>query len=303
MIVESLPGEVTERVCAARRDGRIVGVVPTMGALHRGHVSLIERARQECGFVIVTIFVNPTQFLPGEDYTRYPRTLETDLLLCQNAGADLAFTPTTAAMYPAGTQTAVHVDELARCWEGQHRPGHFTGVATIVAKLLNLCLPDRAYFGQKDFQQQLIIQRMVSDLNFPVSVVVCPIVRESDGLALSSRNRYLSPDERRAATSLFRTLQLAESLAMDPSLTPPEISRRMQQNLQGIPEIRLSYATVADCQTLEPLTCRKEQGVALIAAHVGNTRLIDNQILQFRSEKGSGTNSAEHPSGHLAIGS
>ena len=303
MIVESSPGEVLARVRSVRQDGRIIGVVPTMGALHRGHVSLMECARQECGFVIVTIFVNPTQFLPGEDYARYPRTLEADLTLCRDAGADLVFTPPTAAMYPAGTQTAVQVDDLAQRWEGQHRPGHFTGVATVVAKLLNISQPDRAYFGQKDFQQQLIIQRMVSDLNFPVSVVACPIVREPDGLALSSRNRYLSDAERRAATSIYQTLKLAESLADDPGLTPPEISLRMQQNLQGIPEIQLNYAAVADCRTLEPLESKKERGVALIAAHVGRTRLIDNQILQFRSEKGSGTNSAEHPPGHAAIGS
>jgi len=282
MIVECLPQETRRLVRAARREGKSIGCVPTMGALHQGHVSLIERADQECDFVVTTIFVNPTQFGPNEDLSRYPRTLDADLELCRIAGADLVFTPDAATMYSPTAQTVVRVSKLASILEGAHRPGHFDGVSTVVTKLFNITEPDRAYFGQKDYQQQLLIRQMVSDLDQPVEIVTCPIIRESDGLAMSSRNRYLLPDDRRKAGELFRALQLAEMLAAESELSPPEISARMAAQLQAAGGIDLQYAVIADGNTLEIPQERPESAVALIAAKVGTTRLIDNQILQFR---------------------
>lgn len=282
MIVESSLIETRRIVRAARRQGRLVGCVPTMGALHPGHVSLIEKARSDCDFVVATIFVNPTQFGPGEDFTRYPRTLDADLELCRAAGADLIFTPPASAMYADSAQTIVRVTLLAQVLEGVHRPGHFDGVSTIVTKLFNVTEPDRAYFGQKDFQQQLIIRHMVADLDVPVEVVTCPIVREANGLAMSSRNRYLSVAERQQAAHLFQTLKLAEKLAAESALTPPEIALQMTDHLNSVGGIDVQYAVIADCGTLELLTERSDSAIALVAAKVGSTRLIDNQILRFR---------------------
>jgi len=282
MIVESSLTETRRFVRAARQQGRSVGCIPTMGALHRGHVSLIEIARKECDFVVATIFVNPTQFGPEEDFTRYPRTLDTDLEMCRAAGADLIFTPPVSAMYTASAQTIVRVTELAEVLEGSHRPGHFDGVSTVVAKLFNVTEPDRAYFGQKDFQQQLIIRQMVVDLDQPVGIVTCPIIREADGLALSSRNRYLSVAERQQASQLYQALKLAETLAEETTLAPPEIARRMADHLKSVGGIDVRYAVIADSVTLELLTERSDSAVALLAVKVGSTRLIDNQILRFR---------------------
>ena len=282
MIVESSLTETRRIVRAARQQGRSVGCVPTMGALHPGHVSLIEKARTGCDFVVATIFVNPTQFGPSEDFTRYPRTLDADLEMCRAAGADLLFTPPVAAMYAASAQTIVRVTKLAQVLEGAHRPGHFDGVSTIVTKLFNVTEPNRAYFGQKDFQQQLIIQQMVADLDVPVEIVTCPIIREADGLAMSSRNRYLSVTERQQATRLFRTLKLAETLAEESTLTPPEIAQQMTDHLHSVGGVEVQYAVIADSGTLELLTERSDAAVALLAVKVGSTRLIDNQILRFR---------------------
>jgi len=282
MNIESSVTITRELVRHARRHSLVIGCVPTMGALHQGHVSLIERARTECDFVVATIFVNPTQFGPNEDFSKYPRTLETDLELCRNAGADLIFTPETSAMYSESAQTIVRVTKLAQVLEGAHRPGHFDGVSTVVTKLFNVTQPDRAYFGQKDFQQQLIIRQMVRDLDQPVEIVTCPIIREPDGLAMSSRNRYLSVDDRCRAGQLFQALQLAESLASESERTPPQIAERMTEHLQSYGGIDVQYAVIANCETLELLTKRIPSAVALIAAKVGSTRLIDNLILQFR---------------------
>ncbi len=284
MLTESTPQEVLRLVREARHAGRRIGVVPTMGALHVGHVSLVELARQHCDFVVATIFVNPTQFGPNEDFGRYPRTLQSDLEMCRQAGADLVFTPSVADMYSSDAQTIVRVEPLATLWEGAHRPGHFDGVSTVVAKLFNLTDPDRAYFGQKDFQQQLIIRRMAADLNFPVEVVTCPIVREPDGLAMSSRNRYLSESDRVRAGQLYQALLLAQRLASETAAEPPEISLRMQQLLESSGGIEVSYAVVVDADSLEPLQSRSDaaSAVALIAVRVGTTRLIDNLRLQFR---------------------
>lgn len=282
MLIEASPLEMLRQVREARRRGLRIGVVPTMGALHAGHVSLVERARHECGFVVTTIFVNPTQFGPNEDFSRYPRTLDADLKLCRQAGADVVFTPTTDVMYSPDAQTVVRVGPLTTLWEGAHRPGHFDGVTTVVAKLLLITEPDDAYFGQKDFQQQLIVRRMVTDLNFPARIVTCPTVREADGLAMSSRNRYLTPEERTTAGKLYQALMLAGKLASDSSESPVGISEQMLRLLQDDGGIEVSYAVVVDGESLEPLACRSDPAVALIAAKVGNTRLIDNHRLQFR---------------------
>lgn len=281
MIVEPLPTETHRLVRAARRAGKSVGCIPTMGALHAGHVSLIERARKECDFVVGTIFVNPTQFGPNEDFSKYPRTLESDLEMCRKAGADLVFTPQTSSMYSSLSQTIVRVNRLASVLEGAHRPGHFDGVSTVVTKLFNITEPDRAYFGQKDFQQQLIIRQMAADLNQPVEIVTCPIVRESDGLAMSSRNRYLSPVDRKRAGLLSQALRKAKQLAGETSLAPTEVASAMVDVLRSVEGVELQYAVIADGTTLELLTERTEPAVALIAARVGTTRLIDNEILHF----------------------
>ena len=282
MIVESSPTDTRRIVRAARRQGRSVACIPTMGALHQGHFSLVEIARKECDFVVATIFVNPTQFGPNEDFTRYPRTLNADLEMCRAAGADLIFTPSVSAMYGESAQTIVRVAKLAQVLEGAHRPGHFDGVSTVVAKLFNVTEPDRAYFGQKDFQQQLIIRQMVLDLDQPVEIMTCPIIREADGLAMSSRNRYLSVVERKQASQLFQSLKLAETLAEETTLTPPEIAQQMTDHLKSVGGLETQYAVIADSVTLELLTDRSNSAVALIAAKVGSTRLIDNQILRFR---------------------
>lgn len=282
MLTESTPQGVLRLVREARIGGRRIGVVPTMGALHVGHVSLVQQARRDCDFVVATVFVNPTQFGPNEDFSRYPRTLESDLTLCREAGADVVFVPTVADMYGTGAQTIVRVEPLATLWEGAHRPGHFDGVSTVVAKLFNLTDPDLAYFGQKDFQQQLIIRRMAADLNFPVEVVTCPIIREPDGLAMSSRNRYLSEPDRIRAGQLYQALLLGQRLASEPQVTPSEISQQMRQHLESVGGIDVSYAVVVDAETLMALQERSDTAVALIAAWVGTTRLIDNLRLQFR---------------------
>lgn len=282
MIVESSPAEVRRVVRAARQRGVSIGCVPTMGALHQGHVSLIKAARKDCGFVVGTIFVNPTQFGPNEDFSKYPRTLDADLEMCRNAGADLVFTPPVSAMYGESAQTIVRVTELSTVLEGAQRPGHFDGVTTIVTKLFNVTEPDRAYFGQKDFQQQLIIRQMVADLDQALEIVTCPIIRESDGLAMSSRNRYLSIDERQRGVQLFQALKLAERLAADSKLMPPDIAKAMQEHLDSVGGIAVQYAVIVDSATLQPLAERSTSAVALIAAKVGSTRLIDNQILRFR---------------------
>lgn len=252
-----------------------------MGALHAGHVSLMHAATKECDCVVATIFVNPTQFGPSEDLNRYPRTLESDLEKCRNAGVQLVFAPAAEEMYLSDAQTQVRVGRLTQVLEGRIRPTHFDGVTTVVAKLFNITSPNKAYFGQKDFQQQLVIRQMVTDLNWDIEVVTCPIVRESDGLALSSRNRYLSPDDRERSKVLYRALQLAAQLAGEASASPMEIEAQMKALIASIDGVVLEYAIVADRQTLERPLHRPESAVALLAARVGETRLIDNHILQF----------------------
>lgn len=281
MIVESSPARTRELVRQRRRSGQQIGVVPTMGALHAGHVSLVEAARRACDCVVTTIFVNPTQFAPDEDFEQYPRTLEDDLARCEAAGADLVFTPQTAAMYGDDAQTTVVVSELTKVLEGAHRPAHFDGVTTVVAKLFHITEPDFAYFGQKDFQQQLIIRQMVRDLDFGLQIVTCPIIREDDGLAMSSRNRYLTPAQRKSALVLHKSLTHAERRA-EQGGAPHQIQQEMRQILDEAEGVDPDYAVVVNAETLQQTTSGDRMAVALVAARVGDTRLIDNQILQFR---------------------
>ncbi|MBM80245.1 MAG: pantoate--beta-alanine ligase [Planctomycetaceae bacterium] len=272
--------EVRDEVEAARARGLRVGCVPTMGALHEGHLSLIRRARQECDYVLTTIFVNPTQFGPSEDLSKYPRPLETDLSLCREEQVDLVFHPDESTMYPPGESTVVDVGGLDSIWEGAHRPGHFRGVSTVVAKLFNIVWAHDAYFGQKDYQQQLLIRRMCKDLCLPVRIQTCPIVRDPDGLALSSRNVYLSDEERQSALALSQSLKLArEQLAAGKE--PSAVRAAMLEHLNGTSNVAEQYATVADAETLEELDHVRSEMVALVAAKVGSTRLIDNELISL----------------------
>jgi len=256
-----------------------LGFVPTMGYLHEGHLSLVRRARQECGSVAASIFVNPTQFGPQEDLAAYPRDLERDLGLLKIEGVDLVWTPMTATMYPEGFQTWVSVDELTRHLEGKQRPGHFRGVTTIVAKLFNAVQPDRAYFGQKDAQQATVIRRMVADLDFPIEVVVCPIVREADGLAKSSRNTYLNEAQRKAATVLFRSLTAAVEAFESGQREAQTLRDTMSTVLAGEPLAEVQYVSVADPETLEELSGEIRRALLSMAVFVGETRLIDNKVV------------------------
>jgi len=262
-----------------------LGFVPTMGALHEGHLSLVRRARRECERVAVSLFVNPTQFGPGEDFQRYPRDLPRDLALLEAEGVDTIFTPTVEEMYPEGFSTWVTVERLAERWEGASRPGHFRGVATVVLKLLNLVRPDRAYFGEKDYQQLRVVERMVRDLNVPTTIVACPTVREPDGLALSSRNAHLSPGERRAATVLWRALTAARAGYERRERDGATLRRIAEGVIAEEPLARLDYVAVADPTTLEPVArIGREGAVCLVAAWIGTIRLIDN--LPLTSEGG-----------------
>ena len=272
--------DLRSHVRDARLSGQTVGCVPTMGALHSGHISLIEAARRETDFVVVTIFVNPTQFGPNEDYSRYPRPLEDDLAKCRDAGVDLVFHPATDVVYPGDEMTFVDVPKLSSTLEGAHRPGHFRGVATIVLKLFNMVQPDVAFFGRKDYQQQLLIRHLVRDLDLPIEIRTCPTVREDDGLALSSRNAYLSEDERQTALALSRSLQMACELCQD-GTSPADARRAMQELLEATDGLVLDYATIADAEALEELDESVGEMVGLIAARVGSTRLIDNMPIRL----------------------
>jgi pantoate--beta-alanine ligase len=270
--------QMQQRVRQLQHAGRRVGLVPTMGALHEGHLSLVEAAKRSCDVVVATIFVNPTQFAPHEDFTRYPRTLETDLASLRSAGCEIAFVPAAEAVYPPNFSTYVEPPSVALPLEGVCRPGHFRGVATVVLKLFNIVPADVACFGQKDFQQALVIRRMAADLNLAIEVQVCPIIREADGLALSSRNRYLSLEERNRSLALSRALAHAARLVASGEQHAEQIRAAMQNELHGVVD-KLDYATIADPDTLEEPTTIDRPVVALIAAFIGKTRLIDNQIL------------------------
>ena len=266
------------RLARARMRGQ-VGLVPTMGALHEGHMALVRSAREENEHIIATIFVNPTQFNDPKDLLNYPRDMERDLDMLRAAGVDTVFTPTPDVMYPPNYQTYVTVQQVTEGLEGAHRPGHFRGVATVVAKLFNLTQPHRAYFGQKDAQQVVVIKRMVTDLNFPLEVVVCPTLREADGLAMSSRNRKLTPEQRRAAPVLYRALSAAQ-LAFENGERDPEVLRQvMQAVLASEPLAEVEYVSLADAENLNELR-EPIAGSTLVslAVRVGAVRLIDNLI-------------------------
>jgi pantoate--beta-alanine ligase len=257
-----------------------VGLVPTMGFLHEGHLSLMRRAKAECEHVIVTIFVNPTQFAPTEDLSKYPRDLERDLRLIESTGAELVWTPTPDVMYPPDFQTWVEVDMLTKVLEGKMRPTHFKGVTTVVAKLFNATQPHKAYFGQKDAQQAAVIRQMTRDLNFPIEAIVCPTVREADGLAMSSRNQYLSAEERSAATILFRALSAAKQIYDTGGRDAEVIRKRMREMLDAEPRAQIQYVSCADYDTLEELEFIKRKTLLSMAVMLGKTRLIDNFILE-----------------------
>ena len=257
-----------------------VGFVPTMGYLHEGHLALVKQARIENFAVIVSIYVNPAQFGPREDFGAYPRDLHRDLELLRGGGVDIVFVPADDEMYPPGFSSWVDVEKVTERLEGASRPGHFRGVATIVAKLFNIVQPSRAYFGQKDAQQVVVIKRMVADLNMGIEIVVVPTVRESDGLAMSSRNIYLSPKERQAATILFKALTLARKLGRGGEKDAEKIRRQMTALIQKEPLAQIDYVSIADAETLEELNLIDRPAVASLVVRIGKTRLIDNMPLE-----------------------
>jgi pantoate--beta-alanine ligase len=271
--------DIFDTVTAWRCAGQSVGVVPTMGALHAGHLSLVEASKRECDKTVVTIFVNPTQFAPHEDFERYPRDLEADLARLRPLGVDAVFAPPREEMYPSGETTRVEVGPIAEPLEGQFRPGHFRGVATIVLKLFQAIPATTAYFGQKDYQQSLVIRRMVADLLVPIRIVVCPIVRESDGLAMSSRNVYLSPNQRRQALVLSQSLNLAERLVREGERDAEKVLAQMKKRFADAGVDRIDYIALVDPEKLTPVNEIHTQTLAAIAAHVGTTRLIDNRLI------------------------
>ena len=270
---------LSELGSARRSFSGTVGLVPTMGYLHEGHLSLIRRACEECDHVVVSIFVNPTQFGPREDLSRYPRDLERDLGLIEPLGADLVWTPTEEVMYPAGYQTWVEVETITRLLEGSMRPGHFRGVTTVVAKLFNAVQPQKAYFGQKDAQQAAVIRQMTRDLNFPIEIVVCPIVREPDGLAMSSRNVYLNTEERKAATVLYRSLSAARNMYENGERDAEALRQIMKEVIASEPLAQMQYVSCADYDTLAELETVTSKTLLSMAVLLGKTRLIDNFVL------------------------
>ena len=278
MQVLSTRAEFREHLETVRALGRTVGLVPTMGALHDGHLSLIRAAADDCDVVALTIFVNPLQFGAGEDLSAYPRPIERDLELAEEAGADVVFTPSTEEMYPTPTLSTVHVDELTVGLEGASRPTHFDGVTTVVAKLFNIAGSCRAYFGEKDFQQLAVVRRMVEDLDHPVTVIGCPIIRESDGLAMSSRNAYLSATEREAATVINRALRAGAAMIAAGESDPSVVEAHMASVVSAEPLAELDYAVVVDPDSLRTPDSLESGGTVrlLMVARVGTPRLLDN---------------------------
>lgn len=273
--------EEMRRECrAARASGSRIGFVPTMGAVHEGHLSLVQAAMNGCDCVAVSIFVNPAQFGPNEDLLNYPRTLERDRELLTKATVDLLFVPSAEEMYPPGAVTWVTVEELSRKLDGQSRPGHFRGVTTVVAKLFHIVEPDAAFFGEKDAAQLAIIRRMVRDLNLPVKIVSCPIVREPDGLALSSRNVYLDPQQRRQALVLHRSLMRAKQVADQGERSPARLIAAAKEEFAMEPAVRLDYFEIVNPDSLDPVADISHGALVAVAAFVGNTRLIDNFLIE-----------------------
>jgi pantoate--beta-alanine ligase len=271
-------------VKAARSAGKNIGLVPTMGALHIGHISLIEAAVKECGFVVVSIFVNPTQFGPGEDFEKYPRPLEADLEICEKAGVDVVFAPTAEQMYPAENITWVNVEKLTEPLCGRSRPGHFRGVTTVCAKLFNIVAPDAAFFGQKDAQQAVVIKRMVADLKMGLEIVVRPTVREPNGLAVSSRNKYLSEEQKKDASYIYKSLQKCEEMIKAGTKDAGEIMSEMQKVLSQVPTIEIEYVSIVDAESLQAIERIAGKVLAAVAVSIGPARLIDNIVVDVRQE-------------------
>jgi pantoate--beta-alanine ligase len=288
MLTFSSAAEVTAASKEAHRAGKRVGFVPTMGALHQGHLSLIRTARAQSDVVIASVFVNPTQFGPNEDFSRYPRNPERDSAMLAAEKTDYLFMPSVEEMYPAGATTWVKVEDISDKLDGRSRPGHFHGVTTVVAKLFNIVQPDFAFFGQKDAAQVAIVSKMVRDLNFDVRIVVCPIVREPDGLAMSSRNAYLTPEQRKQATVLYRALMRIQSLVDRGESSSARLLVAGQQVMAEEPAVKLDYFEIVDRATLDPVSDVSRDGLVAVAAHVGSTRLIDNIVV-------SGTGHADEP--------
>jgi pantoate--beta-alanine ligase len=263
-----------------REKAKIIGFVPTMGYLHQGHLSLIRRARQSSDIVVISIFVNPTQFGPQEDLDRYPRNLKRDAELAEEEGVDYIFHPDVSELYPEGYKTYVFVEELSDKLCGANRPGHFRGVTTIVLKLFNIIQPQLAYFGQKDAQQAIIIRRMVEDLNLDIKIEVAPIVREADGLAMSSRNAYLNSEERKTALVLYRSLKAAEKLIEQGERNSSAIAHEMKKIISQEPSAKIDYISLTDNKNLQELAIIKKEVLIALAVHIGKTRLIDNIVIQ-----------------------
>ncbi len=273
-------------MAAARRDGRWIGFVPTMGALHVAHISLIEAAKRDDTFVVVSIFVNPTQFGPNEDFKNYPRDETADLVTCRRANVDLVFIPPVEEMYPPESATAVHVSRLTETLCGVGRPGHFDGVTTVVTKLLNIVQPDSAYFGQKDAQQLAVIRRMVRDLNMPIEILDCPTVREADGLAVSSRNVCLNKSQREQATCLYRALNEAKTLIKSGQTDGVAVVDAMRQIIEDADQTSIEYISVVDPASMQPVKRIERRVLIALAARIGKTRLIDNLQVDPRSRLG-----------------
>lgn len=273
------PQQITEFSREARRAGKTIAFTPTMGAFHQGHLSLMRMARQRADISITSIFVNPIQFGPGEDFDKYPRNLDQDAAMAGEEGVNIIFAPSPAQMYPAGFKSKVQVDGLTDCLCGESRPGHFDGVTTVVAKLFNIVKPDMAIFGRKDFQQLAVISKMVRDLNFDIEIIGHPIVREPDGLAMSSRNSYLSSKERRSALALFKCIQHASQYAKKGSTSVEQLIGQCEEILNSHERVIIDYISVVDRLTLKKQTEINRDSAFLLAAKVGKTRLIDNTIL------------------------
>jgi len=285
MNVISSPVEFQREMLNLKRLGKSVGFVPTMGALHEGHLTLVRQSKKDNDVTVVSIFVNPTQFGPNEDFNKYPRQFDNDRKLLEKEGVDYIFYPSVSDMYPEGYETYVYLEKLPNHLCGLSRPGHFRGVATVVSKLFNIVQPDKAYFGQKDYQQAEVIKKMVRDLNFPIEIVVIPIVRESDGLAMSSRNAYLSPEERRNATVLYKSLQRAKELIEKGEKSVNKIKEEMKKIILSVPS-RIDYIEIVHPETLDSLDAIPDKNVidrvvVAVAVFIGNARLIDNEIIKL----------------------
>ncbi|MBO8152786.1 MAG: pantoate--beta-alanine ligase [Candidatus Marinimicrobia bacterium] len=274
--------DLREEIKRFKREGKIIGFVPTMGYFHEGHLSLMDIARKRSDVLVVSIFVNPIQFGPNEDYNRYPRDLKRDLKLAEERGVDIVFHPDNREMYQENFQTYVNVEKLTKGMCGKYRPGHFRGVTTVVAKLFNIVQPDIAVFGQKDVQQAIVIKRMVGDLNFPVEIVVGPVIREHDGLAMSSRNTYLNDEERKQAPMIYKALKVAREKVKMGNRDAAKLKEIIESTIATAPLVRIEYVEIVDDENLEPVSEVKPGTLAAVAVWFGKTRLIDNIYLMER---------------------